>query len=566
MAANNIRVHTDANYRIRDDIAPLMQSSRYFNKNNCIGKNNATLRRNIISDSFVQPYTQKLDDGSCDYTTARQSELEIGNLNYYNRPQNYETQLGLTQSSMKQIVNSKLDQAYNLPSGQRLDSINQNKSSTYYPYAYGNNLNDQTGNGVMGGFQPIQGDLAGSSQKPGYYEPYMYRVPGNRQVLYGGGTTESNFGQFNPQGVSTVPVRSNYKAVSNSEMLSYAKTNPGMRSYAGSSPKTRSKYGQPKPETFVQQRPREGFFFESNVYPVNNYGGDYKSLAESVGTRSLYQLAVNISNTNRNWKGGVQLLENYKQMIVQKLYPNAQQTLSMNAKGVIHTIQNKTDIIIPTKEEINGMFNTVALNIPGKYPTIKSPVNDSNPALTNMSAEEKTIAITDINKVFDTLNGTRTGGPWITNTRTVKANTINALKQLAETLSGRGNNQIFEKIDQQGNSIFVDQEGNTVSNNASDMNHDSRLGFKLDAFLDEITRTLGLVAVDGEFNSQLSSNITMYNQLYSGDVIANLSELDYSASQMTQFDDVQDEMASMNLNTATGLGATISPDDINAFN
>ena len=58
--ADNFRIHTDANYRIRDDIAPLMQSSRYFNKNNCM--NTRSLRRNIISDHFVQPYTKNFDD------------------------------------------------------------------------------------------------------------------------------------------------------------------------------------------------------------------------------------------------------------------------------------------------------------------------------------------------------------------------------------------------------------------------------------------------------------------------------------------------------------------------
>ena len=284
MAANNFRVHTDANYRIRDDIAPLMQSSRYFNQNNCM--DSRSLRRNIISDHFVQPYTKKFDDGSCDFGVARESELKIGNHNYYSRPQNYESQLGLTQDSMKAINNnSKLDQSYNLV-GEQLPPISGNQSSAYYPYAYGGTLSG-VGSGVMGGFSQsgFEGNTAGSN--PGYYEPYAYRQSGSNQVLRTGG--ETNFGQFNPKNTSnTSPTHSGYNA-----NLSYRSINPSTRSYAGSSPKTKSKYGGSKPENFIQQRPREGFFFESALYPVNNYGGDYKEKAHimaSGGPRSLQDL------------------------------------------------------------------------------------------------------------------------------------------------------------------------------------------------------------------------------------------------------------------------------------
>ena len=57
--------------------------------------NSRSLRRNIISDHFVQPYTKNFDDGACDYDIARESDLKVGNHNYYNRPQNYENQMNL---------------------------------------------------------------------------------------------------------------------------------------------------------------------------------------------------------------------------------------------------------------------------------------------------------------------------------------------------------------------------------------------------------------------------------------------------------------------------------------
>lgn len=267
MAANNFRVHTDANYRLRDDIAPLMQSSRYFNKNNCM--NARSLRRNIISDHFVQPYTQKFDDGSCDYNVARESELKIGNHNYYNRPQNYESQLGLTEAGMKSVnANSKVDQAYNLVGGD-LAPISGNKSADYYPYAYGGTLTG-VGAGVGGGFNQsgFEGNMAG--RNPGYYEPYTYKSRGGaNQVLKSG--AESNFGQFNPRNtVNTSPTHAGY-----SQSLAYRNINPKRRSMAGTDPKRSGMYNEG-----FQHRPREGFFFDEGYinpnYPSNNSSPDYR--------------------------------------------------------------------------------------------------------------------------------------------------------------------------------------------------------------------------------------------------------------------------------------------------
>jgi hypothetical protein len=279
MAANNFRVHTDANYRLRDDIAPLMQSSRYFNKNNCM--DSRSLRRNIISDHFVQPYTQKFDDGSCDYGVARESELKIGNHNYYSRPQNYEAQMGLTQANMQGTnANSKLDQAYNLV-GDQLAPISGNQSADYYPYAYGNNITG-VGAGSMGGFTQsgFEGNTAGSN--PGYYEPYTYkRSGGSNQVMRSGG--ETNFGQFNPRNTTnTTPTHQQYNA-----NLSYRNINPARRSYAGTAPKMSGMYNEG-----FQHRPRDGFFFDSRYtderylnpnYPSNNSNPQYEADYTDVG-------------------------------------------------------------------------------------------------------------------------------------------------------------------------------------------------------------------------------------------------------------------------------------------
>tara|TARA_A100000164_G_scaffold365325_1_gene384761 strand:- start:335 stop:1543 length:1209 start_codon:yes stop_codon:yes gene_type:complete len=265
MAANNFRVHTDANYRLRDDIAPLMQSSRYFNQNNCM--QSRSLRRNIISDHFVQPYTKKFADGSCDYNVARESELKIGNHNYYNRPQNYESQLGLSEANMRGTnANSKLDQAYNLV-GDDLPPISGNRSSDYYPYAYGGTISG-TGAGVMGGFNQtgFEGNMSG--RNPGYYEPYTYKSSGGRnQVLRDG---ESNFGQFNPRNtMNTTPTHAGYN-----QNLSYRTINHKRRSMAGTTPKMSGMYNEG-----FQHRPRDGFFFDERYinpnYPSNNPNTKY---------------------------------------------------------------------------------------------------------------------------------------------------------------------------------------------------------------------------------------------------------------------------------------------------
>ena len=370
MAANNFRVHTDANYRIRDDIAPLMQSSRSFNSNNCM--QSRSLRRNIISDHFVQPYTKKFDDGSCDYNVARESELKIGNHNYYSRPQNYEAQLGLTQDNMKATNNnSKLDQAYNLV-GSQLPPISGNQSSDYYPYAYGNNLTG-VGAGVMGGFNQagFQGNTTGSN--PGYYEPYTYKPSsGSNQVLRSGG--ESNFGQYNPKNTSdTTPTHAGYNA-----NLSYRNINPARRSYAGTSPKTRSIYSEG-----FQQRPREGFFFESGLYPVNNYGGDYQEksvLMASGGPRSLKDLEQMKTNTENSIAQANEGMQNLITGIQALLNPNESQ-IQNGAHVLIQTagkptpsqvtagseiVQNYINSLIGSYESqmVNGQMQTVQVSAP----------------------------------------------------------------------------------------------------------------------------------------------------------------------------------------------------------
>tara|TARA_E500000331_G_scaffold347972_1_gene388885 strand:- start:55 stop:1194 length:1140 start_codon:yes stop_codon:yes gene_type:complete len=251
--------------------------------------NSRSLRRNIISDHFVQPYTKNFDDGACDYSVARDSDLKVGNLNYYNRPQNYETQMGLSQADMKGTsANSKVDQAYNL-AGSDLPSLNSATNQKYYPYAYGGNLDGQTGAGVMGSFAPHD---AGVSGKPsGYFEPYKFRSnnqlgAGNELRLQratndGSRTYEAtNFGQFNKSSsVNTNPSR----YASSNAGLSYQTVNPARRSYAGSQPRfNKGNRGMSAlNEGFrVQSQPREGFFFESGLYPVNNAGSDYDGLGE----------------------------------------------------------------------------------------------------------------------------------------------------------------------------------------------------------------------------------------------------------------------------------------------
>lgn len=289
MAANNFRVHTDANYRLRDDIAPLMQSSRYFNNNNCM--QSRSLRRNIISDHFVQPYTKKFDDGSCDYNVARESELKIGNHNYYSRPQNYEAQLGLTESNMKGTnANSKLDQAYNLVGGD-LPPISANGSSDYYPYAYGGNISG-VGSGSMGNFQQHPSPMTG--RNPGYFEPFTYKK-GNagNQVLRSGG--ESNFGQFNPKNTSgnTNPTHAGYN-----QNLSYRNINPSRRSYSGTNPKPSGMYNEG-----FQNRPREGFFFDERyINPLygdhgqNEYHNDYTDLGKPMTQQEKNDLSKRLDD------------------------------------------------------------------------------------------------------------------------------------------------------------------------------------------------------------------------------------------------------------------------------
>ena len=557
MAANNIRVHTDANYRIRDDIAPLMQSSRYFNKNNCMNKNNATLRRNIISDSFVQPYTQKLDDGTCDYSTARQSELEIGNLNYYNRPQNYESQLNLNQSSMRTIGNTKLDQSYNLSAGNQVQSIGQSKSSEYYPYAYGNNLSG-VGQGVMGGFVQQPGNT--SSNNAGYYEPYLYRTPSNRQLLHGSGDNpaESNFGQFIPKGVSAKPSYNNYKAVSDPSVLSYSSVNPAMRGYAGSTPKTRSKYGAPQPETFVQRRPREGFFFESNVYPINNYGGQFKSLEDSVGKRTLLQLALNIANKNNSWKTSIGLLQAQINLLILKLRPTKEEKDAADSKGIINSVRGEENYAIPTKKQLNELISIVPRQstnmIPSKYGKTLSA-----PALNNSENDE----VTDI---FNELNGLdtvvyespRIPGQWLANSVQLNSTIMSSLRALIGQLYPHLNSQ--GKVQQQGQQGQQAQQAQQVQQaQNADEAHNIKLAKSLDAIADEIDRIILLAEDGGEFDLSLKRSIINYFKLSMGEELESISSLEYDEEQKNKFNEVQDELDKMNLNRDLGHMGDIIP-------
>lgn len=274
MATNNFKVHTDANYRIRGDMAKVMQSSRYFNTNNCMNSKN--LNRNIISNQTVNPYTVKFDDGSCDYGIARDSELKIGSHRYnMNRPQNYENQLNLSHSDMKQIsATSKMDQAYNL-TGPKPPALS-GKSADYYPYAYGNNLTG-VGDGVMGGFVQHPGNR-GADSSPGDYETYKYRKSKNyNQNLVQGGSGVSNFNQFKPNRTfpEGKPVRGDYSNKAGLQAnynKAFVNTPDGGNAYvqvagATTSPsgtiKRSNRYVEP-----YQARPNSnGFFFD----PHENY-------------------------------------------------------------------------------------------------------------------------------------------------------------------------------------------------------------------------------------------------------------------------------------------------------
>ena len=229
--------------------------------------NTRSLRRNIISDSFVQPYTQNFDDGACDYNIARESDLKIGNHGYYSRPQNYEEELNLSQDDMRAVSsNSKLDQAYNL-AGSDLPSLNSEQRQNYYPYAFGGKLEGKIGEGVMGNFAPHDSPLSteNAPRASGYYEPYAYRKAGStadmNKVLRQG---ESNFGNFNPKyqvmgedGTLKDPQATH--AEYDAARLGYLKVDPSARSYANTSPK-RIKY-QEQFQNRPQYQPKRGFFF-----------------------------------------------------------------------------------------------------------------------------------------------------------------------------------------------------------------------------------------------------------------------------------------------------------------
>lgn len=262
--SNQIKVHTDANYRIRDGLGSVMQSARFFNKNNCM--QNPSLRRNIISNHFVQPYTQRFDDGACDYNIARESDLQANSLQYDFRPQNYEEQLyGNNKTEWKNESNSKMNQAYNV--GQ--SAPNFNASGSYYPGAYGNYDEGDIGSGVLGNFSPHDSNFA---------EQYKYSSPSPPQSLIpgSGGVPASprNFGAIPPKSSDPTQRPGRYSNANN--LVSYRQPNLNRVFNRAAFPRkgVSSQYSE---DFTVQPQPRGGrigqepnFFFESNENYISN--------------------------------------------------------------------------------------------------------------------------------------------------------------------------------------------------------------------------------------------------------------------------------------------------------
>ena len=258
--ANNIRVHTDANFRIRDGLGTVMRSSRMLNQNNCM--QDRSLRRNIISNHFVQPYTKKFDDGTCDYNIARAAELQSNNLQYHFRPQNMEEQMGLGNDYTHSVTGSNLDKIYNLNgSGSTLvnPNLNFSQSSSYYPYAYGGDLSG-VGSGVQGGFNH-------SANHGPNYEPYTYMPVSPPQNLLGGpGQPQArNFGSIPPNnagGANQTPQHYTPEQAG----LSYMNVDTNRQFNRANAP--RGSGVAMIPENFMNQpQPRNGYYgFERDFY------------------------------------------------------------------------------------------------------------------------------------------------------------------------------------------------------------------------------------------------------------------------------------------------------------
>ena len=258
MAANNFRVHTDANYRLRGDVAGQMQSSRFFNKQLCITDPSTT--RNIISDSYVQPYTKKYDDGACDYDRARESELKINSNHNYTRPMNYSNMMGNNSTP-------KLDQSYNINQQGGLAFNDQQ-----YPHAFSPNKQPY-GNGPMGGFQQHQAT----------FEPFKNKKVNNMNTQLPPrpppNTQSTNFGGFNPKAGGSPNNYKNYpKVTRDASTNNPSGVNLSRPSYAATSNSYRRVQKQPtgsgrEPYTMRQQAPRDGFFFEPYIAMPNVHGG-----------------------------------------------------------------------------------------------------------------------------------------------------------------------------------------------------------------------------------------------------------------------------------------------------
>lgn len=290
MAANNIDQHTNHNYRLRGTEGLVLRSSRMMNQNNCMGSR--SLRRNIISNHFTQPYTQKFDDGTCDYDIARESELKSNNLQYHFRPQNMEEQLGYGTDYTHSVGNSSLDKMYNLNSNpgplsnsqlQYNPNLNFSQSMAQntpggYPVAYGGNISGNA-SGVMGNFN-------NSVNHGPNYEAFDYAQSGGASpslllpqslVQRPGGNTNlpftRNFGQLAPNANNQFQSPQRYN--NNDGLLSY-------RSIDLNRPFDRSSYprdsGVSLQENF-QGQPRNGwydpnFFFDSKENYISVLSGD----------------------------------------------------------------------------------------------------------------------------------------------------------------------------------------------------------------------------------------------------------------------------------------------------
>ena len=299
--SNQIKVHTDANYRIRDGMGSVMQSARFFNNNNCI--QNKSLRRNILSNHFVQPYTQRFDDGSCDYNIARDSDLRANSLQYDFRPQNYEQQLYPgNNTEWTSEKNSKMNQAYNIGDFTN-EQPNFNESAKYYPGAYGNLENGDIGHGSLGNFEAIvppnnQSQYAEQFMSSKYRNAYSTQTAVPQTLLAGNpfppgenNNSPRNFGAIPPNNTQVPhPAPTHYQNFGDTPLVSYMQPNLQRVQERTNYPRSgvRSQY-----EQFTQPQPRGGrigqqpnFFFEQpeNFINVNYNTPGYAKYVKRGGT------------------------------------------------------------------------------------------------------------------------------------------------------------------------------------------------------------------------------------------------------------------------------------------